>query len=779
MGTRDTGTRGRTHGLPAERTSFVGRRREIAQIRRILSATPIVTLTGPGGVGKTRLAARAAAALSSAFPDGVWMVDLAALRSPELLAPAIVEALRIRDDTARPPLEVLTGHLKDKRLLMILDNCEHMVAECAVVARTVLRSAPDLRIITTSRQSLRVPGEQLLEVPPLGLPSGARPRAGLLTRFDAPRLFAERAEAAAPGFAVTEADGDAVVEICRRLDGIPLAIELAAAQLRALSLGQLLAQLDDRFGLLPAPGAVPDHHRTLRALIDWSHGLCTDEERLLWSRMSTFAGSLDLEAAEAVCGGDGIARQDVVDLLSSLVDKSILISEHDREGVRYRVLETIRDYGREKLEESGQAAVLRRRHRDHYRRLASETRARVSSPEQTSWLARLGADHANLRLALECCYTEPGQTRAGLAMAADLMYHWVNGVYLGEGRAWLERGLAAETEPGDVRVRALWTDGVLAIIQADIPSAQAVLRECRALADDRRDLMALAYVALGEGLLILGREDPVSAIPLLEDAVRRFRAVDDPVGVVEALIRLCVARCSTGEHALAVSIGKETLDVCDRHGLGWHKAYTLGVLGVAVCQQGDTRHAAALVSEALRFNRSLRDQRGVGLDLEILAWIATTQGRLRRAARLYGILETLWARIGSRPPSGYLHSAAHGEQSRSHARHAMGESTFQAEFVQGAGLRYGEALAYALDEQEESAGLDSSRGRDLLPPLTERETQIARLIAQGLSNKEIGMSLMIARRTAEGHVEHILDKLGLDSRTQVAVWVSRHDPARS
>ncbi|NUW37879.1 AAA family ATPase [Nonomuraea sp. SMC257] len=774
MGTRGTGTRGRTHGLPAERTSFVGRRREIAQIRRMLSAAPVVTLTGPGGVGKTRLAARAAATLGGAFPDGVWMVDLAALRSRELLAPAIVEALGVRDHTARPPLEVLTGHLKDKRLLMILDNCEHLVGECAAVARTVLRSAPDLRIIATSRQSLRVPGERLLEVPPLGLPPGARPPAGQLARSEAPRLFAERAEAAAPGFAVTEANGDAVVEICRRLDGIPLALELAAAQLRTLALEQVLAQLEDRFGLLPAAGARPAHHRTLRALIDWSHGLCTDEERLLWSRLSIFAGSLDLEAAEAVCGGDGIAADDVVDLLSSLVDKSILISEHDGESVRYRILETIRDYGRERLEESGQAAALRRRHRDHYRRLASETRARISSPEQVSWLARLGADHANLRLALEYCHTEPGQARTGLAMAADLMYHWVNGVYLGEGRAWLERGLAAETEPGDVRVRALWTDGVLAIIQADIASAEAVLRECRTLADDRRDPMALAYIALGEGLLALGREDPVAAIPLLDDAVRRFRAVDDPVGVVEALIRLCVAHRSTGERALAVSIGKESLAVCDRHGLGWHKAYTLAVLGVAVCERGDARHAAALVSEALRFNRSLRDQRGVGLDLEILAWIATTQGRLQRAARLYGILDTLWARVGDPPPSGYLHSAAHAEQSRSRARHAVGEPAFHAEFARGAELGYDEALAYALDE--EPAGPGSPAGPDRLAPLTARETQIARLVAQGLSNKEIGRSLMIAQRTAEGHVEHILGKLGVDSRTQVAVWVSKQDP---
>ncbi|WP_214414242.1 ATP-binding protein [Sphaerisporangium fuscum] len=776
MVTRDTGTRRRIHGLPAERTSFVGRRREIAQIKRMLSASPMLTLTGPGGVGKTRLASRAAATLGGAFPDGVWMVDLAALRSRELLAPAMVEALGVHDHTARPPLEVLTGHLKDKRVLVILDNCEHMVDECAVVAGAALRSAPDLRIIATSRQSLRVPGEQLLEVPPLALPDRARP-AGLLARSDALRLFAERAEAAAPGFAVTEANGDAVVEICRRLDGIPLAIELAAAQLRTLSLDRLLAQSEDRFGLLPGPGALPPHHRTLRALIDWSHGLCTDEERLLWARLSIFAGDLDLEAAETVCAGDGLAREDIVDLLSSLVDKSILIPKHDRAVVRYRLLETIRDHGREKLEESGQAAMLRRRHRDHYRRLASETRARISSPEQMSWLALLDADHTNLRLALEYCYTEPGQTRIGLAMAADLMYHWINGVYLGEGRAWLERGLAIETEPSDVRAHALWTDGILAIIQADIPSAEATLRECRALANGHQDSMALAYVTLGEGLLALGRGDAVSAIALLEDTVSRFRALDDPLGVVEALIRLCVAYCSTGEHALAISIGQEALAICDRHGQRWHKAYMSAVLGIAVCQQGDMRHAAALVSEALRFNRSLHDQRGVGLDLEILAWIATAQGRFQRAARLYGILDTLWARIGGPPLSGYLHFAAYGEESKSRARHALGESAFHAEFVMGTELDYDEALAYALDER--SAGTGSSAGHDRLPPLTARETQIARLIAQGLSNKEIAMSLVIAQRTAEGHVEHILDKLGFDSRTRIAVWVSEHDPARA
>ncbi|MEV5711384.1 LuxR C-terminal-related transcriptional regulator [Actinoallomurus sp. NPDC052274] len=775
-----TGTisgRDRVHGLPAERTSFVGRRREVAEVKRILADARVVTLTGPGGVGKTRLASRVALTVGRAFPDGVWLVDLAALQSQGMLARAVIEALGIRDRSARAALDVLAEHLRNKRALLILDNCEHVVDECAAVTRTVQLSAPDLRILATSRQSLSVPGEQLLEVPPLAMPgsTGAGDRGRSLERFEAVRLFAERGADVSPGFAVTDANGDAVVEICRRLDGIPLAIELAAAQLRILSLDRLLVDLEDRFELLTGSGRPLPRHRTLRALIDWSYDLCTAEERLLWARLSIFAGSFDLEAAETVCSGEGIARQEVVDLVGGMVDKSILIPQRHDEVVRYRLLETIRQYGRQKLDESGRSAALRRRHRDHYRRLAGQTRARVAGPDQRSWLLRLGTEHPNLRVALESCYTEPGQARTGLAMAADLMYHWISGVFLGEGRAWLERGLAAEPGPSDVRAHALWTSSVLAVIQGDAPAAETMLRECRSLGDALGDTMALAYTVFCTGMLALGRGDVTSAIPSFEEALRRFRLIGDDMGVVEVLIRLCVAHCLTGDESLATSIGEEARAICETRGEHWRKAYVLVVLGAATCRQGDTRRAAELVSEALRINRSLDDPRGVGVDLEVLAWIAVTEGRFQRAARLYGILRSVWEKVGEPPLSGYAYPATYREDSESRTSRAIGEHLFGLELRRGARLDYDDALAYALEEQ--SSGAVPRAEPDRLTPLTRKETQVARMIRKGMSNKEIATALVIAQRTAESHVEHILGKLGLTSRTQIAIWVGENERA--
>ncbi|WP_345444760.1 ATP-binding protein, partial [Actinoallomurus vinaceus] len=351
--------------LPAEVTSFVGRRHEVAEVKRLLSVSRLVTLTGPGGVGKTRLAGRVGALLRRAFADGVWLVELADLANPDLLVPAVCEALRIRDHSARPAVEVLIDHLRDAQALVILDNCEHLVPECAVLVEALLRSAPRLRVLATSRQPLGVGSEQSLSVPTLPVTSDGD--VGVVAG-DAVRLFAERAEAVVPGFVVTEDNREAVERICRRLDGLPLGIELAAVRLRALSVQQLLARLDDRFRLLTSGSrAVLPRHQTLRALIDWSYGLCTEAERSVWARISVFSGGLDLEAAEQVCVGDGIAREDMLDLVGGLVDKSVLVREEHPGTVRYRLLETIRQYGRERLIASGTEHLVQQRHRDYYR----------------------------------------------------------------------------------------------------------------------------------------------------------------------------------------------------------------------------------------------------------------------------------------------------------------------------------------------------------------------------------------------------------------------------
>ncbi|MFC7643914.1 AAA family ATPase [Streptosporangium lutulentum] len=352
-----TSKRLRAQRLLAEVTSFVGRRHEVAEVKRLLSGAHVVTLTGAGGVGKTRLALRVAADVRRAFRNGVWLVELAALDEPELLVQTVAEALEIRDRSPRPPLKVLTDHLRDKQALIILDNCEHLLHDCAVMTETLVRAAPDLRVLVTSQQTLGVDGEHTLTVPPLALPDSGlvRPSTEALAQSDAVRLFAERAGAVLADFAVTDDNREAVEGICRRLDGLPLAIELAAVRLRAMSVQQLFNRLDDRFRLLTSGSrAVLPRHQTLRALIDWSYALCTDQERALWERVSVFAGDLDLEAAETVCSGDGIASGEIVDLVIGLVDKSVLVREEYPSGVRYRLLETIRQYGRDRLRESGE-----------------------------------------------------------------------------------------------------------------------------------------------------------------------------------------------------------------------------------------------------------------------------------------------------------------------------------------------------------------------------------------------------------------------------------------
>ncbi|WP_149261949.1 LuxR C-terminal-related transcriptional regulator [Actinomadura sp. K4S16] len=761
--------------LPADTTSFVGRRNELAELRRMLSESRMVTLTGVGGVGKTRLATRLATVVRRAFPDGVWVVELAEVEKPELLAATVMEALEIRDHSHRPSADVLVEHLCDKHMLVVLDNCEHLHDECAVLAERLLRSASHLRILATSRHVLGIAGEQTLSVPPLSLnsldPRGtARPQ----PMSEAVHLFADRARSVVPDFAVTDANRAAVERVCRRLDGLPLAIELAAVRLRVLSVDQLLDRLDDRFRLLTGGSrAVLPRHQTLRALIDWSHLLCTEPERVLWGRMSVFAGGCDLEAAEDVCSGDGILRADVVDLIAALVEKSIL-SREDHDGVvRYRLLESIRQYGRERLAEAGQTARFRRRHRDYYGRLAAEARVRLFGPDQIAWLDRLQVEHANLRTALDYCLSAPGEVGAALRMGADLLYHWITSFYLAEGRRWMDRALALDTGADEARARALWSNGWLAIIQGDLDGAAAMLAESRAIGERLGCGEVLGYVALYSGMIAMFRQDADAAIGLYEEAVERHIAAGDPVGQALALIRLSLAHSFLGDSALAVSIGEQGIAVCEAHGEGWHRAYALMALGVEVWRQGDAARATAMEQESLRFNRSLDDPLGLGVNLEVLAWVAATEEQHARAARLLGIAQSVWKAVGA-VLSGYGHLVRYHDACVDDTRRALGEQAFRTEFERGAGLPGEDGLAYALNEAAPAGAGEEDVEEP--SPLTPRETQIARLVAEGESNKGIAATLVISQRTVEGHIEHIMNKLGFNSRVQIAGWV--HDRGR-
>nr|WP_240777003.1 LuxR C-terminal-related transcriptional regulator [Nonomuraea basaltis] len=754
-----------TDGLPAEVTSFIGRRQEVAAVKRLLGDARMVTLTGPGGVGKSRLALRVAADLRRAFPDGIWLVELTELDNPALLSQAVVAALKIKDHSARPPIQVLTEHLRKQRALVVLDNCEHVLNEAAMMAQTLLYSAPELRILATSRQLLGIASEQGFAVPTL--PGSDSQHGAPYPVSDAARLFADRAKAVLPDFTLTDENQDIVERICRRLDGLPLAIELAAARLRALSVRQLLDRLDDRFRLLTArSSATVPRHRTLRALIDWSHELCTEHERLLWARISVFTGSLDLEAAEAVCAGDGLARDEIVDLVVGLTEKSVLIREDHPYGVRYRLLDTIRQYGRERLIASGQEQQLKRRYRDYYRRLAREARAQLVGPAQVKLLTRLRVEHPNLRKALGYCHAE----HAGLCidMASDLLYHWIIGSHLGEGRDWLERGLADTAGLSEVRARALWACGRLAILQGDLASAGELLAESRALGEQLGLEPVLGYVAQYSGMIAMEEGDTASAIGCFQEALARHRGVRDPAGEVQALIWLAFAHSVLGDAERAVVAAEEGIAVCDAHGESWHKSYAMTALGVELWRQGDTRRATALEQESLRVFRELDDSVGVGVNIDALAWIAASERDFARAGELLGVLRDLWESIGA-PLLGIGHLIGYHDECEARTRRALGEQAYQTAVKRGAGLSREQAVAYALMEEAPSRGRSGETGGP--SPLTRREMEIARLIAQGMSNKEIAATLVIAQRTAEGHTQHILRKLGFNSRAEIAGWV--------
>ena len=742
----------------------------------MLSESRMVTLTGVGGVGKTRLATRMATVLRRAFPDGVWMVELAEVERPELLIASIMEALEIRDHSHRPPMDVLVERLRDEHALLVLDNCEHLQQECAVLAETLLRSASRLRILATSRHVLGIAGERTFPVPPLSLSSlDAHGTAGTRPMPEAVQLFADRARSVVPEFAVTDANRATVESVCRRLDGLPLAIELAAVRLRALSVEQLLERLGDRFRLLTGGSrAVLPRHQTLRALIDWSHLLCTEQERVLWARMSVFTGGCDLEAAEEVCSGDGISRAEIVDLIAALMEKSILSREDHVGVVRYRLLESIRQYGRERLAESGQAPRIRRACRDYYRGMAAEARARLFGPDQIAWLGRLQLEHANLRTALESCLADPAEIQVGLGMAADLLYHWITSFYLAEGRRWMDRALALDSGESEIRARALWSNSWLAIIQGDLDDAAAMLKESRAIGERRGREEILGYVALYSGMIAMYRQDADTAIGLYEEAVERHTATGDPVGHALALIRLSLAHSFLGDSTRAVSLGERGIAVCEAHGEGWHRAYAMMALGVEVWRKGDAARAAAMERESLRFNRSLDDPLGIGVNLEVLAWVAATERQFTRAARLLGIAGGVWKAVGA-VLSGYGHLVRYHDACEDDTRRALGSSALRSETERGAGMSAEDGLAYALEETPPADTGD--RDLDVPSPLTPRETQIAQLVAQGASNRRIAADLVISQRTVEGHIEHIMNKLGFHSRVQIAGWLNEHERA--
>lgn len=752
-------------------TSFIGRKREIAQVTELLSAARLVTLTGVGGVGKTRLAKRVAKGVQAQFPDGVWMVELARVSKPELLANVIVEELGIRDQSTLSPEAVLLKHLAAKRVLLVLDNCEHLLDSCATLIGNLLPATQHAVVLATSREPLGVLGEHTWPVPPLSMPDLANvapTKGGYVYGHEALELLEQRARAVRPDFSLDSSSRSLAAELCQRLDGLPLAIELAAVRMRALSIQEIVERLTDRYRLLSSGNrGGPARHQTLRAAVDWSYNLCSEKERALWARLSVFAGSFDLNAAESVCANREITVEEIVEILAGLVEKSIVMREDSESGVRYRLLETIRSYGREQLAMMAEEDAVRQQHRDHYLRLAEWSEESWFGSQQIQWVDRLGREQANLWAALDYSLSTPGEAAVGLHMCGALFYYWAACGNLKEGRWWIDRALDAVPDRTPTRTKALWVNGWIAMTQGDNAAAMEYFDLCETLAVELSDQSALSYARQFRGSAEQFKGNLSEAKRLLADSV----AFQRDVGTTNSLTLLGMAQlgfvlCLLGDPSAAIKLCSECLEICERHGEWWARSWALWVTGLARWTRGEYRDAADPLVGALESKHTLHDRLGMSASVELLAWIAVEGRYAKRAAMLFGACRTLWASVGSTLFGSASLIETH-DQYEQRARCALGGTAFAQHNEEGAKLSVSEIVDLARAGPSAPTQLSSE-----LPRLTKRESEVLNLIAKGMSNRDIAERLVISQRTVEGHVEKVLGKTGLKSRSQVAAWMA-------
>ncbi|WP_394428452.1 ATP-binding protein [Streptomyces sp. SGAir0957] len=764
--------------LPAETTSFVGRRRELARLGDVLGRARLVTVTGPGGVGKTRTAVRAAYELRPTFPSGVQLVELSALSDPALLANTVAAALDLPEQTARPPIEVIAEYLAERELLLLLDTCEHLVDACALLCDELLRAAPGLRVLATSRQPLDVAGEHVLALGPLSVPEADA--AGPGRASEALDLFADRASAAVPGFTVDEGNRADALALCRRLDGIPLAIELAVSRLRALSLGEVLARLDDRFRLLTGGRrtSVP-RHQTLRTAIGWSHDLSTAPERLLWARVSVFAGEFSLQAAEAVCAdpveragpvpGVALPVEEVLIALIGLVEKSVVIRVETPEGTRYRLLDTIREFGAERLSALGGEETVRRRHLAYFAEAARSFDEEWTGDAQVPLLRALARDRADVRAALEHCVSSPRLHGQGLRMATALWGYWHTTGLLTEGRYWLRRTLDGCRDETPVRVKALWLSSWYMDLQGERGGNEELLKEAEAIAERIDDQAGAAWTLSFQAhrRYFSGLMD--GCVEDFGEARERMAALGDDTGLMMIGFYGGFMLVLSGDHERGIAWCDDSLARSAAHpGEQWARGWALWVKSVGLWLRGDHEEAVACSREGLRSKAVLHDLMGIAHCLEGLAWYAARVRRFDRVAALQGAADALWRRSAKEARFGIpvLHEL-HAEAA-AQARSALGDEGCRDAFAEGGLLPLDAVVELALTVGPGAATAAGSPACGPADALTPRERQVSALVGDGLTNREVAAELAVSKRTVDSHVEHILTKLGFTSRAQIA-----------
>jgi predicted ATPase/class 3 adenylate cyclase len=722
------------NNLPRQLTSFVGRTKELGEINTLLQRTSLLTLTGSGGAGKTRLALQVAAEMIESFPNGVWLVELTALTDPALVTQTAAMAIGVHEEH-RPLIQTLVDYLRPRSLLLLLDNCEHVLTASAELVQTLLQHCPTLRILATSQEGLGIAGETVYRVPSLTMPDpGHLPPVEQLTGFESIRLFVDRAAASRPGFALTAGTAGAVAQICARLEGIPLAIELAAARVKALSVDEIATRLADRFRLLTLGSrSAPARHQTLRAALDWSYDLLGEKERLLLQRLSVFAGGWTLGGAEAICSDKDCPEGEVLDVLTRLVDRSLVVVGELGQDTWYRLLETVRLYAREKLEEGGDAEAVRRRHRDWYMQFVETAEPELQGPALESWLRRLEAEHDNVRAALEWCRTSESNPEYGLRLAGAMWHFWEVRGYWTEGREWLEGALkrAADlTVPP--RAKALTGAANLAFFQGDFARASALGTESLALGRKLGDKRAIASclnilgleacrlekydqaARLGEeslalsqevgdtwgaagahlilGLVARGAGDYARAAPLLEEGVNQFRRLGDKWATALAVNDLGLVLREMGEYDRAHKLLEEGLALFRELGDRWGIGFSLANLGIVAWNRAQHDQAAALFNESLNLRKVLGDRRGISTALTGLAVVATAQGRPESSAILFGAAEALRDALGIPPPP-FIRDDYNRHLGG--VRASLDEPVFAAAWQRGRAMTMEQAIEYA------------------------------------------------------------------------------------
>ncbi|CAN5658702.1 BTAD domain-containing putative transcriptional regulator [soil metagenome] len=802
------------HNLPASRTNFVGREREMVEVRRMLAMTGLLTLTGTGGCGKTRLALEVARDLVGTYKDGVWLVELAPLSEGALVPQVMAATLGVQEQPGRPLQESLLDALGDKETLLILDNCEHLLDAAARLTVALLDSCSRLRVLATSREPLGVTGELGWPVPSLSAPGTQQSlTVEELGGYESVRLFADRASKRHPGFGLTSENATAVARVCVGLEGIPLAIELAAARIGMLSAAQISERLGHSLKLLTDGDQRVDHrHQTLRAALEWSFELLGEPEQALFRRLAEFAGGFTLDAAESVGVGEGIDQEDVLELLSVLVDKSLVVAEENWEqGARYRLLEPVRQYAREKLGVSGEAEAVGRRHAEFFLALAEEAEPELTRSQQAEWLDLLETERDNLRAALSWALGR--ELDSGPRMAGALCRFWHTRGYLSEGRTYLEAVASSSAVPTSVRAKALDGLGWIAEPQGDYERAREAYEESLELYRISNDKRGVANVLGDLGSLALDRGDYEEATSLLVESLTLHRELGSKEEVVGVLNGLGVLASAEGDREQSISYFSEALALSRGTGNVRRNATSLGNLGITMLVHDNPEQATVLLEESLALFREIGDSSNIAIGLmysalaaltegdharvqplgqeslnllqraedkqhmpdclEIMAGGAAAQGLAQRAARLWGAAEAMREDIGVplQPEDRKLLAPYLAT-----ARSSLGEPAWQTTLVEGRAMMPRQAIEYSLSAEEPVLSIPVARrpggNSATFAPLTPREEEVALLVSRGLTNRQIGSELFISEHTVATHIAKILKRLALSSRSRLSAWVA-------